>query len=61
LQAVVLAGDTRAEAWIRDPVQQVAAQSFGRRLLRSDGQAPVALQPADRRARTGLDVAAGAA
>ncbi len=58
LQAVVLAGDSRAEAWILDLLQQrMPAQSFGRQLLRPDGQAPVALQPAGRQVCTCLNVA----
>ena len=42
LQAFVLAGDIRAEAWIKDLLQQqLPAQAFGRQLLRPDATAPV--------------------
>ncbi|MDM0046444.1 molybdopterin-dependent oxidoreductase [Variovorax dokdonensis] len=41
LRAVLLAGDTRAESWIRTLVQdQLPAQAFGRQLLRSSSRAP---------------------
>ncbi|MES2718903.1 MAG: molybdopterin-dependent oxidoreductase [Pseudomonadota bacterium] len=57
LQAFVLAGDTRAEAWIKDLLlQQLPAQAFGRQLLRPGAQAPVALQPAGRQVCTCLNV-----
>jgi bacterioferritin-associated ferredoxin len=58
LQAFVLAGDIRAEAWIKDLLQQqLPAQAFGRQLLRPDATAPVALQPAGRQVCTCLNVA----
>jgi assimilatory nitrate reductase catalytic subunit len=58
LQAFVLAGDIRAEAWIKDLLQQqLPAQAFGRQLLRPDAQAPAALQPAGRQVCTCLNVA----
>ena len=57
LQAFVLAGDIRAEAWIKDLLQQqLPAQAFGRQLLRPDATAPVALQPAGRQVCTCLNV-----
>ncbi len=58
LQAFVLAGDIRAEAWIKNLLlQQLPAQRFGRQLLRPDAQAPVALQAAGRQVCTCLNVA----
>jgi len=58
LQAFVLAGDIRAEAWIKDLLQQqLPAQAFGRQLLRPGAQAPVALRPAGRQVCTCLNVA----
>ncbi len=57
LQAFVLAGDTRAEAWIKDLLlQQLPAQAFGRQLLRPGAQAPAALRPAGRQVCTCLNV-----
>jgi len=57
LQAFVLAGDVRAEAWIKALlVQQLPAQAFGRLLLRPDAVAPVALAPAGRQVCTCLNV-----
>ncbi|RYF33093.1 MAG: nitrate reductase, partial [Comamonadaceae bacterium] len=44
LEAFLLAGDTRAEAWIRTVLQeQLPAQSFGRLLLRPGAAAPVGI------------------
>jgi assimilatory nitrate reductase catalytic subunit len=43
LRAVLLAGDTRAEGWIRSLLQQeLPAQSYGRLILLPGAQAPVA-------------------
>ena len=57
LQAFVLAGDTRAEAWIRQLLQQeLPAQAFGRQLLRPGAEAPALLQPAGRQVCTCLNV-----
>jgi assimilatory nitrate reductase catalytic subunit len=45
LEAVSLAGDTRAEAWIRTLLQeQLSAQAYGRLLLLPGATAPVALR-----------------
>ena len=46
IEALLLAGDTRAESWIKTLLQDgLAAQSYGRLLLRPDAQAPAALTP----------------
>ena len=45
LEAVVLAGDTRAEGWIKTLLQeQLSAQAYGRLLLLPGATAPVALR-----------------
>ena len=45
LEGVILAGDTRAEAWIRTLLQeQLSAQAYGRLLLLPDATAPVAVR-----------------
>ncbi|MBC7703861.1 MAG: molybdopterin-dependent oxidoreductase [Rhodoferax sp.] len=45
LEAVALAGDTRAEAWIKTLLQeQLSAQAYGRLLLLPGATAPVALR-----------------
>ena len=47
LEAVLLAGDTRAESWIKPLLQgQLPADAYGRRLLMPGATAPVALAPA---------------
>jgi len=57
LQAFVLAGDTRAEAWIKALLmQQLPAQAYGRLLLSPEAQAPVALAPAGRQVCTCFNV-----
>ncbi|MET0544253.1 MAG: molybdopterin-dependent oxidoreductase, partial [Variovorax sp.] len=44
LEGFLLAGDTRAEAWIKTLLQdQLPAQSFGRQLLRPGSEAPVSV------------------
>ena len=49
LHAFVLAGDTRAEGWIKALLQQqLPAQAYGRLLLSPDAQTPLALQAAGR-------------
>jgi assimilatory nitrate reductase catalytic subunit len=46
LQAFLLAGDIRAEAWIRILLQdELPAQAYGRLLLSSGAKPPVAVQP----------------
>jgi assimilatory nitrate reductase catalytic subunit len=45
LEGFLLAGDTRAEAWIKILLQdQLPAQAFGRQLLRPGATAPVSIQ-----------------
>ncbi|MGJ7521571.1 nitrate reductase [Variovorax sp. LT1P1] len=45
LEAFLLGGDTRAEAWLKPLLQdQLPAQAFGRQLLRPGATAPVPLQ-----------------
>ncbi len=57
LQAVLLAGDTRAEAWIRSLLQQeLPAQSYGRLLLLPGAQAPVAIPARSRQVCTCFNV-----
>ncbi len=57
LQAVLLAGDTRAEAWIRSLLQQeLPAQSYGRLLLLPGAQAPVAVPVRSRQVCTCFNV-----
>jgi len=58
LQAFVLAGDTRAEVWVKALLlQQLPAQAYGRLLLSPEAQAPVALAPAGRQVCTCFNVA----
>ena len=46
LQAFLLAGDIRAEAWIRTLLQdELPAQAYGRLLLSPGAKPPVAVQP----------------
>ncbi len=57
LQAVLLAGDTRAEGWIRSLLQQeLPAQSYGRLVLLPGAQAPVALPARSRQVCTCFNV-----
>ncbi|OYU73371.1 MAG: hypothetical protein CFE45_37495 [Burkholderiales bacterium PBB5] len=57
LHAFVLAGDVRAEAWIKALlVQQLPAQAYGRQLLRPAAVAPVALATTGRQVCTCLNV-----
>ena len=53
LQAFVLAGDIRAEAWVKALLlQRLPAQAYGRLLLMPDAQAPLALVPRGRQVCT---------
>jgi len=57
LDAFVLAGDTRAEAWIRSLLQQeLPAQAFGRALLQPGRTPPVAIAPRSRQICTCVNV-----
>lgn len=57
LRAVLLAGDTRAEGWIRSLLQQeLPAQSYGRLILLAGAQAPVALPARSRQVCTCFNV-----
>jgi assimilatory nitrate reductase catalytic subunit len=57
LQAFVLAGDIRAEGWIKALLlQRAPAQAFGRLLLMPGAQPPVALAPRGRQVCTCCDV-----
>jgi assimilatory nitrate reductase catalytic subunit len=57
LRAVLLAGDTRAEAWIRSLLQQeLPAQGYGRMLLLPGGQAPAAVPARSRQVCTCFNV-----
>ena len=59
LQAFVLAGDTRAEAWVKDLLQQrLPAQAYGRALLVPGTRPPVALVPRGRQVCSCFDVTA---
>ncbi|GAB3498886.1 nitrate reductase [Curvibacter fontanus] len=61
LQAVLLAGDTRAEAWIRSLLQQeLPAQSYGRLLLLPGAAAPAALPARSRQVCTCFNVSENA-
>ncbi len=61
LEAMLLAGDTRAEAWIRSLLQQeLPAQSYGRLLLLPGGQAPVAIPARSRQVCTCFNVSENA-
>ncbi len=61
LQAVLLAGDTRAEAWIRSLLhQELPAQSYGRLLLLPGAQAPVAVPVRSRQVCTCFNVSESA-
>jgi assimilatory nitrate reductase catalytic subunit len=57
LQAFVLAGDTRAEGWIKALLLlQLPAQAYGRLLLSPDARPPQALAPAGRQVCTCFNV-----
>ena len=57
LRAFVLAGDTRAEGWIKALLlQHLPAQAFGSQLLSPNAQAPQALAPAGRQVCTCFNV-----
>ena len=57
LRAFVLAGDTRAEGWIKALLlQHLPAQAWGRQLLSPDAQAPQALAPAGRQVCTCFNI-----
>ena len=57
LRAVLLAGDTSAEGWIRSLLQQeLPAQSYGRLILLAGAQAPVALPARSRQVCTCFNV-----
>jgi len=49
LEAMLLAGDTRAEAWIKPLLQEeLPAQAYGRQLLNPSADAPIATAPRGR-------------
>jgi len=53
----VLAGDTRAEGWIKALLlQQLPAQAFGSRLLSPNARTPQALAPAGRQVCACLNI-----
>ncbi|MCZ8252101.1 MAG: molybdopterin-dependent oxidoreductase [Hylemonella sp.] len=57
LRAVLLAGDTSAESWIRSLLQQeLPAQSYGRLILLPGAQAPVAMPARSRQVCTCFNV-----
>jgi assimilatory nitrate reductase catalytic subunit len=57
LDGILLAGDTRAEAWIRTLLQdELPAQAYGRLLLAPSAKAPVAVQAASRQVCTCFNV-----
>ena len=59
LQAFVLAGDIRAEAWVKALLlQRLPAQAYGRLLLMPDAQAPLALVPRGRQVCTCFNTSA---
>jgi len=61
LQGVLLAGDTRAESWIRTLLQdELPAQSYGRLLLLPGAAAPAALAPRSRQVCTCFNVSESA-
>jgi assimilatory nitrate reductase catalytic subunit len=61
LQAVLLAGDTSAEAWLKALlVQELPAQAYGRLLLAPGAKAPVALQAAGKQVCSCFGVEEGA-
>lgn len=57
LEGILLAGDTRAEAWIKTLLQEeLPAQAYGRLLLLPGAQAPVAVQSRGRQVCTCFNV-----
>jgi assimilatory nitrate reductase catalytic subunit len=57
LEGFMLAGDTRAEVWIKPLLEDaLPAEAYGRRLLMPGAQAPVALQARSRQVCTCLNV-----
>ncbi|WP_337878076.1 molybdopterin-dependent oxidoreductase [Caldimonas sp.] len=57
LEAFLLAGDTRAQAWVRALLQdEVPAQAYGRALLAPGGKPPASLSPRSRQVCTCLNV-----
>ena len=61
LQAFLLAGDTRAQAWIRPLLQDaLPVQDYGRALLQAGERAPLALAPRSRQVCTCFNVSASA-
>jgi assimilatory nitrate reductase catalytic subunit len=61
IEALLLAGDSRSEAWLKTLLQQeLPAQQYGRLLLRPDAQAPVALTPRSPQVCSCLDVSEAA-
>ncbi|HWS75950.1 MAG TPA: molybdopterin dinucleotide binding domain-containing protein, partial [Quisquiliibacterium sp.] len=57
LVAVMLAGDTRSEAWLAALLrEELPAQAYGRLLLRPDARAPVAISPRGAQVCTCFDV-----
>jgi assimilatory nitrate reductase catalytic subunit len=61
LEAVLLAGATEAEAWIRTVLQEAQpAAAYGRQLLKPGAAAPVAVTPPSQQVCTCFDVSEGA-
>ena len=57
VEALLLAGDTRAGSWLSTLLQdQMPAQDYGRLLLMPSGSAPLAVQPRARQVCTCFDV-----
>ncbi len=57
VEALLLAGDTRAGSWLSTLLQdQMPAQDYGRLLLMPSGSAPLAIQPRARQVCTCFDV-----
>jgi assimilatory nitrate reductase catalytic subunit len=57
IEALLLAGDTRAEPWLKTLLQdELPAQAYGRLLLSPGAQPPVALEPRSPQVCTCLDV-----
>ncbi|WP_066704833.1 nitrate reductase [Curvibacter delicatus] len=61
VEGFLLAGDTRAEAWLKTLLQdELPAQAFGRALLQGSATAPVALAPRSRQVCTCFNVSESA-
>lgn len=61
VEAVLLAGDTRAEAWLKPLLQdELPAQAYGRALLQGSAQAPVAMAAPSRQVCTCFNVSESA-